>query len=70
MDAHVGDRITVESNKVGGARKLGEVLEVIGGSSGKHYRVGWEDGHESIVFPSSDASVTPGQRKSGRKKQS
>jgi hypothetical protein len=61
MDAHVGDRIIVESNKVGGARKTGEVREVIDGAGGKHYRVGWEDGHESIVFPSSDASVdTPG----------
>jgi len=57
MDAHVGDRIIVESNKVGGARKTGQVREVIDGAGGKHYRVGWEDGHESIVFPSSDASV-------------
>jgi hypothetical protein len=63
MDAQVTDRIIVESNKVGGARKSGEVLEVIDGAGGKHYRVGWEDGHESIVFPSSDASVvrTTGQ---------
>jgi hypothetical protein len=57
MDAHVGDRIIVESHKVGGARKVGEVREVIDGAGGKHYRVTWEDGHESIVFPSSDASV-------------
>ncbi len=57
MDAHIGDRIVVESNKVGAARKSGEVREVIDGAGGKHYRVGWEDGHESIVFPSSDASV-------------
>lgn len=57
MDAQVGDHIVVESNKVGAARKSGEVLEVLGGAGGKHYRVRWEDGHESIVFPSSDASV-------------
>jgi hypothetical protein len=63
MDAHVGDRIIVESNKVGGARKTGEVLEVIGGSGGNHYRVGWEDGHESIVFPSSDASVLTSRKR-------
>jgi hypothetical protein len=57
MDAQVGDCIIVESNKVGGARKSGEVLEVIGGAGGRHYRIRWEDGHESIVFPSSDATV-------------
>jgi hypothetical protein len=50
----------VESNKVGGARKSGEVREVIDGSGGKHYRICWEDGHESILFPSSDASVISG----------
>jgi hypothetical protein len=62
MDANVGDRIIVESKKVGSARKSGEVREVIDGAGGKHYRVVWEDGHESIVFPSSDASVvTAGQ---------
>jgi hypothetical protein len=57
VEAQVGDRIIVESNKVGGSRKAGEVREVIEGAGGKHYRVRWEDGHESIVFPSSDASV-------------
>ncbi len=57
MEAHVGDRIIIESNKVGSGRKSGEVREVIDGAGGKHYRVGWEDGHESIVFPSSDAAV-------------
>jgi hypothetical protein len=57
MDAHVGDRIIVESNKVGSGRKSGEVVEVIPGSSAPHYRIRWEDGHESIVYPSSDAFV-------------
>jgi hypothetical protein len=57
MDAHKGDRIIVESNKVGGGRKSGEVLEVIEGSGGPHYRIRWEDGHESIMYPSTDAFV-------------
>jgi hypothetical protein len=57
MDAHVGDRIIIESHKVGTPRKEGEVREVIDGPSGRHYRIGWADGHESIVYPSSDASV-------------
>ena len=57
MDAQVGDRIIIESHKVGSPRKEGQVREVIDGPGGRHYRIGWEDGHESIVFPSSDASV-------------
>ena len=57
MDAHVGDQIIVESRKVGGGRKTGEVAEVMQGAGGQHYRVHWDDGHESIVYPSSDAFV-------------
>jgi hypothetical protein len=57
MDAQIGDRILVESRKVGGGRKSGEVVEVIGGASGHHYRIRWDDGHESIVYPSTDAFV-------------
>ena len=60
MDAHVGDRIVVESRKVGGGRKTGEVAEVVDGTSGQHYRVRWDDGHESIVYPSTDAFVVTG----------
>lgn len=60
MDAKKGDRITVESNKVGAATRSGEVTEVITGATGDpHYRVRWDDGHESTYFPSSDAHRTP-----------
>ncbi len=64
MDASVGDRIIVESRKVGGGRKCGEVVDVLEGSGGRHYRVRWDDGHESITYPSSDAFVEgdPSQR--------
>jgi hypothetical protein len=57
VDAHVGDHIIVESRKVGGGRKSGEVVEVIDGAGGRHYRIRWDDGHESVVYPSSDAFV-------------
>ena len=58
MDAHKGDRITVESNKVGGTIRTGEVVEVIHGASGDHYVVRWEDGRETTFFPSSDAHLS------------
>jgi hypothetical protein len=63
MDCEKGDRIVVESRRVGSGRKSGEVVEVIEGVSGRHYRVRWDDGHESIIYPSSDAFVEPTGRR-------
>lgn len=54
MDAHVGDRLIVHSRRVGQPPREGEIIEV---SSGRRCRVRWGDGHESIVFPGSDAVV-------------
>ena len=56
MQAKTGDRIVVESPHVGQARREGEVLEVVLGER-EHHRVRWDDGHESIYFPSSDCRV-------------
>ena len=57
MQAHAGDRIVVETTTLGAARRSGEVLEVLGTDEGEHYRVRWEDGHESVYFPGPDAHV-------------
>jgi len=59
MHANTGDRIVVESVTVDSARRSGEILEVVGGPAGEHYRVQWEDGHESEFFPGPDARVVP-----------
>ena len=59
MEASVGDRLVVASNRVGVPRKTGTVTEVLCREAAHHYRVRWEDGQESIFFPSSDASVEP-----------
>jgi len=59
MHANTGDRIVVESVTVDSARRSGEILEVMGGPAGEHYRVQWEDGHESEFFPGPDARVVP-----------
>jgi hypothetical protein len=58
MEAHTGDRITVESNKVGGGTRTGEIVEVILGVSGAHYRVRWDDGRETTFYPSTDAHLS------------
>jgi Domain of unknown function (DUF1918) len=60
VQARTGDRIVVESAHVGQPRREGEVLEVV--PSGReheraYYRVRWDDGHESIYFPSNDCRV-------------
>jgi hypothetical protein len=60
MEAKVGDRLVVESNKVGQARKVGEVLEVRGANGEPPYLVRWNDGHEGLMFPGPDAHVDHG----------
>jgi hypothetical protein len=61
MKAKVGDKIVVTGHAVGDPQRVGEILEILGGER-PHYRVRWEDGHESIVSPSSDATIRPRER--------
>ena len=56
MTARVGDRIVVESEKVGQAAREGTILEVIEASYGVRYRVRWDDGHESTIRPSAGSA--------------
>ena len=60
--ARPGDLVVVHEHKVGETRRLGEVLEVIGEPGHEHYRVRWEDGHESLFYPSHDATIGPAKR--------
>lgn len=57
MQAAKGDQIVVESTMLDSPRRRGEVLEVIGEGDRQHYRVRWDDGHESVYFPGPDARV-------------
>jgi hypothetical protein len=66
MTATVGDRIIVESNKVGQKAREGVILEVITTPASSHYRVQWDDGVETTLWPG--ASVrTVHQEKRARK---
>jgi hypothetical protein len=56
MVAKVGDRIVVESEKVGQPDREGTILEVIEASYGTRYRVQWDDGHESTIRPSAGSA--------------
>jgi hypothetical protein len=60
MEPRVGDHVVLEGPKVGQARRRGEVLEVLRGSTGARYRVRWEhDDHESVFAPGPDLRVEP-----------
>jgi hypothetical protein len=55
----------VEGHRIGEARRIGEILEVLGQPGHEHYRVRWDDDHESVFYPSSDSTI---QRPTPRKK--
>jgi hypothetical protein len=67
---HIGDLVVVEGHRVGQGRRLGEVLEVLGEPSHEHYRVRWEDGHETVFYPSNDATIEHVEREKKRKERS
>ena len=50
----------------GQAPRRGEILEVLGREGHEHYRVRWDEQHESIVYPADGVIVTPGPGRRGR----
>jgi hypothetical protein len=62
MTANVGDRIVVESQKVGTAAREGEILAVLESAVGINYQVRWDDGHETDFRPAAgSARIIPAQ---------
>jgi hypothetical protein len=55
--ARVRDLIIVHGHRLGEPSQMGEILDILGGPEHEHYRVHWEDGHESIFTPGSDAMI-------------
>jgi uncharacterized protein DUF1918 len=51
MEAKVGDRIVVSTDKVGQPAREGDILEVIEHESGTEFVVRWADGHQSAIRP-------------------
>ena len=56
--AHVGDGVEARGLHGRPARR-GEIVELLGSVGHEHYRVRWDDGHESIVYPSDGVIVNP-----------
>lgn len=55
--ARVGDRIAISGHRVGDSARSGEIVAIVAGDGRPHYRVRWEDGRESVVYPGSDAVI-------------
>lgn len=60
--AKPGDMVVISGHTVGDTPRLGEIVEVLGDAEHEHYRVRWEDGHESIFYPGNDAVVRSRER--------
>jgi hypothetical protein len=61
--ARPGDRIVIDSTKVGSPPREGEVLEVIRGEVSVSYRVAWADGRQTLIAPKlGNARVVPAGR--------
>lgn len=61
MKAKVGDRLVVHGRKAGQPDRIAEILEVRGEKGQEPFFVRWEDGHEGLIFPGSDAVVQEGR---------
>ena len=55
--AEVGDLIVIAGHRVGEAERTAEILEILGEVPNERFRVRWDDGHESVLRPGSDATV-------------
>jgi hypothetical protein len=60
-----GDLVVIEAHRLGESRRLGEILQVLGQPNHPHYRVRWDDGRETVFYPSNDATI----QRSARNKQ-
>ncbi len=66
-DVKTGDRVSIDSFKVGQPRRTGTVKEVTEGLSGLRYLVEWDDGHESYFSPSSGNLIVEGSKRGAKK---
>ena len=55
MTVHVGDRISVESERTGQVPRAGTVEEVLAATPAR-LRVRWDDGHISVLVPAAGSA--------------
>jgi hypothetical protein len=57
MRATAGDELIVRGRHVGDVDRRGVIIEIQGPDGAPPYLVRWQDGRESVFFPSSDTVV-------------
>lgn len=60
--AHVGDWIQARGVH-GQPAPRGQIIELLGEAQRVHYRVRWDEQHESIVYPADGVIITPQHRR-------
>ena len=65
-----GDEIVITGHTVGDAPRTAVILEVLGGLGTERFHVRWEDGHESIYFPGTDALIRRPEHKPAKRARS
>ena len=60
--ARVGDFLEARGLHGAPARR-GQIVEILGEPGHEHYRVHWDEKHESIVYPADGVEVIPKKRR-------
>ena len=65
--ARVGDWI--EAHGIHGEpARHGQIVEILGGPGHEHFRVRWDEQHESIVYPADGVNVVPQPKQRSRRR--
>jgi hypothetical protein len=62
-----GDVVVVHGHATGDPARTGVILEVLGAPGREHYRVRWDEEHESLFWLGSDATIRPGTHRLRRR---
>jgi hypothetical protein len=57
LDAKIGDEVEIEGVHIGDITRKGQIVEIMGLGDTEHYRVSWDDGHETLFYPGIDAHI-------------
>ncbi len=64
--AHVGDWVEVRGLS-GQSSRHGQIVELFGRVGHEHYRVRWDEQHESIFYPADGMIITPQRPRRARR---
>ncbi len=64
--AQPGDWLEVDAIP-GGDPRRGEIVEVIGAGEHLHFRVRWDEGHESLLYPAPEGGIIVHSRRDAAK---